>query len=77
MREEARAAVIAGGLITEPEQAETILVSGQADLIALGRAMLFNPRWPWHAAAKLRAEVVAPPQYWRAAPYGVKDLFKK
>ena len=77
MREEAPAAVIAVGLITEPEQAETILVSGQADLISLGRAMLFNPRWPWHAAAKLRAEVVAPPQYWRAAPYGVKDLFKK
>ena len=75
VRETEAAPVIAVGLITEPEQAETILVSGQADLIALGRGMLYDPRWPWHAAAKLRAGVTVPPQYWRAAPYGIAGLF--
>ena len=55
------------GLITEPEQAEAIVASGQADAVALARAMLSDPRWPWHAAEKLGAKVLAPPQYWRAA----------
>lgn len=67
--------VIAVGLITEPEQAETLIVSGQADMVALGRAMLYNPRWPWHAAARLGATVTAPPQYWRSVPHGHKGLF--
>lgn len=67
--------VIAVGLITEPEQAEAIVAEGRADLIALARAMLYNPRWPWHAAAKLGAKVDAPPQYLRCPPHGVKDLF--
>ncbi|MEQ1806244.1 MAG: NADH:flavin oxidoreductase/NADH oxidase [Burkholderiaceae bacterium] len=55
------------GLITEPEQAEAIVAGGQADAVALARAMLSNPRWPWHAAEKLGAKVQAPSQYWRAA----------
>lgn len=67
---------IAVGLITEAEQAEQILAENRADCIALARGMLYNPRWPWHAAAKLGAQVEAPPQYWRAAPLGHKDLFK-
>jgi len=68
--------IIAVGLITEPEQAEEIIASGKADMAALARGMLFDPRWPWHAAAKLAAQVEAPPQYWRAQPHGHKDLFK-
>lgn len=67
--------VIAVGLITEAEQAESILRSKQADLVAVGRSMLFNPRWPWHAARKLGARVSVPPQYLRSAPYGAKGLF--
>jgi len=59
---------IAVGLITEPKQAEAIVASGDADLVALARAMLWDPRWPWHAAAALGAQVLAPPQYWRSAP---------
>jgi 2,4-dienoyl-CoA reductase-like NADH-dependent reductase (Old Yellow Enzyme family) len=66
---------IAVGLITEPEQAEAIVASGQADAVALARAMLYDPRWPWHAAAKLGAQVSAPPQYWRSQPREFKDLF--
>ncbi|HAV36667.1 MAG TPA: oxidoreductase [Massilia sp.] len=63
------------GLITEPAQAEHILQSGQADMVALARAMLYNPRWPWHAAAELGAQVAAPPQYWRSQPHQYKTLF--
>jgi 2,4-dienoyl-CoA reductase-like NADH-dependent reductase (Old Yellow Enzyme family) len=57
---------IAVGLITEPRQAEAIIAEGHADLVALARGMLYNPRWPWHAAAELGAQVNAPPQYWRS-----------
>ncbi len=67
--------VIAVGLITEPLQAETILVEGRADAIALARGLLYDPRWPWHAAAALGAQVTAPPQYLRAAPPGQHGLF--
>ncbi|MFC5513024.1 NADH:flavin oxidoreductase/NADH oxidase [Massilia jejuensis] len=63
------------GLITEPQQAEHILQSGQADMVALARAMLYDPRWPWHAAAELGAQVTAPPQYWRSQPRQYKALF--
>ncbi len=66
---------IAVGLITEPEQAQDIIVRGQADFVALARGMLFDPRWPWHAAAKLGAQVDAPPQYWRSQPRGLNALF--
>lgn len=68
--------VIAVGLITEPEQAEAIIATGEADYIALARGILYDPRWPWHAAAKLGAKVSAPKQYWRCEPHGVKGLFK-
>jgi 2,4-dienoyl-CoA reductase-like NADH-dependent reductase (Old Yellow Enzyme family) len=66
---------IAVGLITEAEQAESIVSSGQADMVSLARGMLYDPRWPWHAAAKLGGQVDAPPQYWRAQPREFKNLF--
>ncbi|MDQ2961696.1 MAG: NADH:flavin oxidoreductase/NADH oxidase [Pseudomonadota bacterium] len=59
---------IAVGLITEAKQAEAIVASRDADLVAMARAMLWDPRWPWHAAATLGAQVQSPQQYWRAAP---------
>ena len=68
--------VIAVGLITEAEQAEAIIAEGKADAIALARAMLYDPRWPWHAAAKLGAKAAAAPQYWRCEPAKAKGLFK-
>lgn len=67
---------ISVGLITEPQQAAAIVATGEADLVAVGRAMLYDPRWPWHAAAALESQVDAPPQYWRSQPQGVKDLFR-
>ena len=59
---------MAVGQITEPKQAETIVVSGQADMVALARGVLYDPRWPWHAAEELRAQAAFPPQYQRAHP---------
>ena len=67
---------IAVGLITDPRQAESIVASGQADAVALARAVLYNPRWPWHAAAQLGASVAAPHQYWRCQPRDVANLFQ-
>lgn len=66
---------IAVGLITEPEQAEAIVANDDADAVSLARAILYDPRWPWHAAAKLGAQVAAPKQYWRSQPREYKDLF--
>jgi 2,4-dienoyl-CoA reductase-like NADH-dependent reductase (Old Yellow Enzyme family) len=68
-------ATIGVGLITEAGQAERIIENGEADMVALARAMLFDPRWPWHAAAELGAQVSAPPQYWRSQPREFKELF--
>lgn len=66
---------IAVGLITEPKQAEAIVASGQADMVALARAILYEPHWPWRAAAELGAQVEAPHQYWRSQPREMKTLF--
>jgi 2,4-dienoyl-CoA reductase-like NADH-dependent reductase (Old Yellow Enzyme family) len=68
---------MAVGLITEPKQAEDIVASGKADMIALARGMLYDPRWGWHAAAELGGVVSAPPQYWRSQPSTQKELFGK
>jgi len=55
------------GLIADAEQAERIVASGQADQVALARALLDNPRWVWHAADRLGAKIAYPPQYARVA----------
>ena len=56
------------GLISGATQAEEIVSSGKADFVSLARAMLFDPRWPWHAAHALGAEIAYPPQYERCHP---------
>ncbi len=75
VRREVQIPVIAVGLITEPAQAEAIVAQGRADAVGLARGMLYDPRWPWHAAAVLGGQVQAPPQYWRSMPRGVHGLF--
>ncbi|MBC7504875.1 MAG: NADH:flavin oxidoreductase/NADH oxidase [Sandarakinorhabdus sp.] len=67
--------VIAVGLITEPAQAEAVITDRDADMVGLARAMLFNPHWPWHAAAALGAQITPPSQYLRSSP--VRGLFKR
>jgi 2,4-dienoyl-CoA reductase-like NADH-dependent reductase (Old Yellow Enzyme family) len=68
---------MAVGLITEARQAEEIVASGKADMVALARGMLYDPRWAWHAAAELGGQVSVPPQYWRSQPSSHKELFGK
>ena len=68
---------MAVGLITEAKQAEEIVASGKADMVALARGILYDPRWGWHAAAELGGTVDAPPQYWRSQPSTQKELFGK
>ena len=75
VKQATRIPVIAVGLITEFEQAEAILGTGDADLIGLARAVLYNPRWPWHAAAHFGAHLKAPNQYLRSQPRQYPDLF--
>ena len=75
IRNEADIPTIAVGLINEAHEAEAIVAEGRADLVAVGRAFLYNPHWAWAAAAELGATVKAPPQYWRAFPRHAKNLF--
>ncbi|MBX5461527.1 MAG: NADH:flavin oxidoreductase/NADH oxidase [Steroidobacteraceae bacterium] len=72
-----RMPVVAVGLITSPEQAEAIVSTGDADMVAIARAILYNPRWPWHAAAELGAQVAVPPQYLRSQPARFPNLFRR
>jgi 2,4-dienoyl-CoA reductase-like NADH-dependent reductase (Old Yellow Enzyme family) len=67
--------VVAVGMITGFEQAEAIVSTGDADLIALARGILYDPRWPWHAAAHFGAKARAPVQYMRSQPAQHRDLF--
>lgn len=63
------AVVSAVGLIEDATQAETILTSGHAHAVSIGRAALRNPHWPAVAAARLglpAAEIPHAPQFWRA-----------
>lgn len=61
--------VLAVGLIRDAWQAETILREGAADMVDIGRAMLDDPNWGWHAASELHVKevpvLVVPPQYRR------------
>jgi 2,4-dienoyl-CoA reductase-like NADH-dependent reductase (Old Yellow Enzyme family) len=68
IRKEAGIPTMAVGLITEPKHAEEILQGGQADFVALGRGMLYDPRWAWHAAVELGEEFFYPKQYERSHP---------
>lgn len=72
IRQQVKIPVIGVGLITDPQQAESVVEQGDADLVALARAVLYNPHWPWQAAAALNAQVKAPSQYLRSEPHGVK-----
>jgi len=68
--------VVAVGLITCFDQAEAIVGTGDADVVALARTILYDPRWPWHAAAHFGAKVRAPKQYLRSEPRRFRGLFE-
>jgi len=77
IREAAAMTTFAVGLITDPHQAEAILQAGEADVIAMARAFLYQPRWGWQAAAALGGEVKANPVYWRSLPREAQTVFGK
>jgi 2,4-dienoyl-CoA reductase-like NADH-dependent reductase (Old Yellow Enzyme family) len=66
IRREAGIATGAVGLITEPEQAERIVASGDADVVVMARELLRDPYFPRRAAKLLGGELQAPAQYLRA-----------
>ena len=68
IRKEARIPTMAVGMITRPHQAEAIIAEGKADLVALARGVLYDPRWVWHAAEALGAEAAYPVPYERSRP---------
>ncbi len=68
--------VIAVGLITEAAQAERILQARQADAIGIARGILYDPRWPWHAAVELNQTIAIAPQYFRFQSRQANHLFK-
>ncbi|AJY47914.1 NADH:flavin oxidoreductase/NADH oxidase [Martelella endophytica] len=76
IRKETGLATFAVGLITDAAQANAIIEEGKADFVALGRSLLYDPRWPWHAAADLGATIDAPPSYWRGLPADKAGLFR-
>ena len=58
--------VRAVGMIADPDQAQAIVAGGKADMVAMARAFLDNPRWVWHAAERFGVVLDYPPQYARA-----------
>jgi NADPH2 dehydrogenase len=68
IRKDVGITTIAVGLVTGAEQAEDIVAEGKADMVALARGFLWDPRWAWHAAHALGAPLRIPPQYQRSVP---------
>ena len=58
--------VRAVGMIADVDYAEEVVASGKADMVALARAFLDNPRWVWHAAERYGIKIDYPPSYARA-----------
>lgn len=75
VRRETGLPTIAIGMITEPQQAESIIAQGKADMVALARGMLYDPHWAWHAAEVLGGRVSYPNQYLRCRPWVRNDIF--
>ena len=53
------------GMITDPIQDNNIIINKDADMVAMARAFLSNPRWVWDAAKVLNHDIKVPPQYAR------------
>jgi 2,4-dienoyl-CoA reductase-like NADH-dependent reductase (Old Yellow Enzyme family) len=66
VKQSVRMKVRAVGMIADPLQAEAIIAEGKADMVAMARAFLDNPRWVWHAAERFGVKLEYPPQYARS-----------
>lgn len=65
VKREAEMPTMTMGMIQDPIHAERIVADGDADFVALARAVLSDPHWPWYAAAVLDGEISYPEQYLR------------
>ena len=63
------------GLIANARQAEDIIASGKADFVVLGRGIMYDPRWAWHAAEELGAETAYAPKMMACHPKLRPQLF--
>jgi 2,4-dienoyl-CoA reductase-like NADH-dependent reductase (Old Yellow Enzyme family) len=72
IRREAGIATGAVGMIIDAAQADTIIRTGQADVVLLARELLRDPYWPLHAAERLGQKIAWPAQYLRSAPGAVE-----
>ncbi len=68
VRREAGIPTMAVGMLHEPTLAESVLAEGKADMVAIGRAMMADPRWPWRAAQALGEKMRLPLPYDRCRP---------
>jgi 2,4-dienoyl-CoA reductase-like NADH-dependent reductase (Old Yellow Enzyme family) len=68
VRQKAAIASTAVGMILTAHQAESIIAEGKSDMVAIGRGMLDDPRWGWHAAEALGVELQYPGPYAKAHP---------
>ena len=68
VRKETGIKTMSVGLITAPKQAEKIIASGKADFVVLGRGVMYDPRWAWHAAEELGAETAYAPKMMACHP---------
>jgi 2,4-dienoyl-CoA reductase-like NADH-dependent reductase (Old Yellow Enzyme family) len=68
VKQDTKLAVRAVGMIADPAQAEAIVAEGKADMVAMARAFLDNPRWVWHAAQRFGVSIDYPPPYARSRP---------
>jgi NADPH2 dehydrogenase len=77
VKKESGIATMTVGLIAGYQQAEDIVASGKADMIALARGALWDPRWAWHAAEELGAETAYAPKMMACHPKLRPQLFPK
>jgi len=68
VKKESGLTVMAVGMISRARQAEEIVAAGRADLVALARGIMDDPRWAWHAARELGAEAPYAANYVRCSP---------
>jgi len=78
IRAETGIPTMAVGMILEPDYAESLVVDGKADMVALARGLLYDPRWPWHAAEALGVGDAPfyPVQYERSRPSKWPQAFR-
>ena len=75
VRKEAGIVTRSVGLIADAHVAEEIIASGQADMIAIARGAIYDPRWAWHAAEELGVETEYAPKYRAGHPSLRPQLF--